>query len=109
MITPGWQFVLILISGVFYAGAGAAVALGRFRARTEDVLDFSGLGAGVVFAFASVLILPAAGWLAIPAFGAVVAWVAFVVSAQRLALFRIETGEPERRPRPVRGAPPSPR
>ncbi len=93
------------MSGTFYVGAGAALALGRFR-RQNDELDFSALGAGVVFFFASVLVIPAAGMLAIPAFGGVAAWLGYLVSAQRLELFRIETGPPEPRAKPVRGAPP---
>lgn len=105
-MTPGWRLILVLMSGTFYAGAGAALALGRFRRQAEAELDFSALGAAVVFFFASVLVIPAAGFLAIPAFGMVASWLGYVVSAQRLELFRVETGPPEPRPKPVRGAPP---
>ena len=105
MITPGWRIFLVLTSAIFYCGAGAALALGTFRRRMDE-LDFSALGAAVVFFFASVLLVPAAGVLAVPAFGTVIAWVGYLIAAQRLGLFAVETGPPEPRPRPVRGAPP---
>jgi hypothetical protein len=105
VITPGWRIFLVLTSAIFYGGAGAALALGTFRRRMDE-LDFSALGAAVVFFFASVLLVPAAGVLAVPAFGTVVAWVGYLIAAQRLGLFAVETGLPEPRPRPVRGAPP---
>ncbi|MEN8375325.1 MAG: hypothetical protein ABFS34_07740 [Gemmatimonadota bacterium] len=106
MLTPGWRIFLVLFSGAFFAGAGAAVALGRFKSTIEETLDFSLLGAGMVFFFASLLLVPSAGVLAVPAYGVVVAWVGYIVAAHRLELFRIETGPPEPSPRPVRGAPP---
>ena len=106
MITPGWRIFLVLTSATFYVGAGASLALGRYRRQTTADLDFSALGAAVVSLFASVLLIPAAGILAVPAFGAVVGWVGYLVAAQRLGLFSVETGDPRPRPRPLQGAPP---
>jgi hypothetical protein len=106
VITPGWRIFLVLLSAVFFSGAGAALALWKLRRQTTEVPDFSALGAGVVFFFASVLLIPAAGVLAVPALGAVVAWVGYLVAAQRRGLFAVETGRPEPQPRPVRRAPP---
>jgi len=106
VITPGWRIFLVLTSATFFVGAGASLALGRYRRQATADLDFSALGAGVVSLFASVLLIPAAGILAVPAFGAVVGWVGYLVAAQRLGLFSVETGDPRPRPRPLQGAPP---
>jgi hypothetical protein len=96
----------MLFSGAFFAGAGAALALGRFKSTIEETLNLSVLGASVVFFFASLLLVPSAGVLAVPAYGVVVAWVGYVVAAHRLELFKIETGPSEPSPQPVRDAPP---
>lgn len=96
MMTAGLQLVLLGFSAVGFAGAGASLAVARARSGLDGDRDAGMLVvAATLFAFGALCALAGGGVLGVLAFGGVVFWVGYVVTAQRAGLFRIEKASPE--------------
>jgi hypothetical protein len=96
MIHTGLSLMLLLFGLIGFAGAGAAFAVARQRYAIEFEHDLGMLGvAGMLAAFAVLCAGVASGVLGVLAFGGVSTWVSYVVTAQRVGLFRLETGRLE--------------
>lgn len=104
MSLQGMRLMLLLFALVGFAGAGAALAVARYRYVVEGERDL-GLGgiAAMFLVFGALCTLAASGFFGLIAFGGVAVWAAYVIMAQRLGLFTIETRStppppPEREP-----------
>lgn len=101
-MTAGLSMMLLVFSGVAFAGAGAALGILRFRHLESGESD-AGLVSviAMLVVFGSLCALLGAGFGAVLGFGGVVLWVSYVLTAQRVGLFRIEAGRrtyPEEHP-----------
>ena len=85
--------MLLIFAGVAFAGAGAATAIMRYRAAEQGERD-PGLISVIVMlvTFGSLCAILSAGFGAIFGFGGVVMWVAYVLTAHRIGMFRVEVG-----------------
>jgi hypothetical protein len=104
MSLQGMRFMLLLFALVGFAGAGAALAVARHRFVAEGERDL-GLGgiAAMFVIFGALCTLAASGIFGVVAFGGVAVWASYLIMAQRLGLFIIETRSappppPEREP-----------
>jgi threonine/homoserine efflux transporter RhtA len=96
MLTAGLQLILLLFALIGFAGTGAALAVARSRRVNDGEYDAGMIGVAVMmFVFGSLCTMVGSGLLGVIAFGGVMLWVGYVVTAQRVGLFRIETGWPE--------------
>ncbi|HUG41812.1 MAG TPA: hypothetical protein VMM12_15085 [Longimicrobiales bacterium] len=109
MTLQGVRFLLLLFALVGFAGAGSALAMARHRGRTEGERDIGLLGiAGMFLTFGVLCTLAASGVFGVLAFGGVVVWASYLLTAQRVGLFSIEAHmvaqaepEPTEHQRPV--------
>lgn len=93
MISVGLQLVLLLFGMVGFAGAGASLAVWRMREISEGERDSGILGGALLLAvFGTFSTLIGAGVAGVFGFGLVVGWVAYVLTAQRIGLLRVEAG-----------------
>jgi len=93
MMTAGLQMVLLMFALVGFAGAGASLAVARSRQVSEGEYDTGMLGvAGMLLVFGMLCTAVGSGLLGVLAFGGVTLWAGYVVTAQRVGLFTIETG-----------------
>lgn len=92
MSLQGMRFMLLLFALVGFAGAGAALAVARHRFVSEGELDM-GLGgiATMFLIFGALCTLAASGFFGVIAFGGVAVGASYLIMAQRLGLFSIET------------------
>jgi len=91
----GLQLVLLIFAAVGYAGAGVALAVSRQRKLREGERDLGMVGVATMLSlFAILCTLVAVGFAGVLAFGGVVLWAGYLFMAQRIGLFRIETGGP---------------
>jgi threonine/homoserine efflux transporter RhtA len=96
MMTAGLQMVLLGFAMVGFAGTGASLAVAQGRRRLDGDRDAGMLGvAAMLFVFGSLCTVAGSGVLGVLAFGGVVLWVGYVVTAQRVGLFEIETHLPQ--------------
>lgn len=87
----GIRFLLLLFALLGFAGAGAALAMARHRARIEEQRDLGLFGiVGMFLTFGILCTLAASGLFGILAFGGVIVWASYVLMAQRIGLFNIE-------------------
>ena len=92
-MTAGLTLMLLIFAGVAFAGAGAALALMRQRSKEQGEQDL-GL-ASVVFmlgVFGALCAILSAGFGAVFGFGGIVMWTAYVLTAHRIGMFRVEVG-----------------
>jgi hypothetical protein len=95
-VTTGLRLILLLFALVGFAGAGASLAVSRHRYTIDEESDVGMVAVAVMlFIFGSLCTVVAAGIAGVLAFGAVVLWIAYVATAQRLGLFRVESGRLE--------------
>jgi hypothetical protein len=88
---------MLLLALPFHIGAGIALVHLRLHYRAHRTLDPVVLAAALTLAaFGALTTAAAAGVLGVPAFGGVVTWAAYVATAQRSGLFRIERVPPRR-------------
>lgn len=93
MMTAGLQLVLLVFAVIGFAGTGASLAVARGRYVKDGERDAGMIGVAVMmFVFGSLCTMVGSGILGVVAFGGVMLWVGYVVTAQRVGLFRIETG-----------------
>lgn len=93
MMTLGLQIILLMFAAVGFAGTGASLAVARQRVWAEGRHDTGMLGvAGMLFCFGSLCTAVATGFSGIFAFGGVVLWASYVLTAQRLDIFQIQAG-----------------
>lgn len=96
---------LMLVALVAWTAAGAVLAALRHRTRQYEHFDW-GLTAvaGSLMGVGALCSAAASGLMAIFAFGGVCIWSSYVVAAQRLGLFRLQSPRPEEtameKPRP---------
>jgi hypothetical protein len=89
----GIRLMLLVFSAVGFAGAGAALAVGRHRIVTEGERDLGLAGIGLMFlAFGALCTAAASGISGVLAFGGITVWASYVLMAQRLGLFEVEVG-----------------
>ncbi|HSH46633.1 MAG TPA: hypothetical protein VK966_12385 [Longimicrobiales bacterium] len=100
MTVQGMRLILLLFALVGFAGAGAALAMARYRWNTEAERDLGLMGVTAMFLlFGTLCTLAASGLAGVLAFGGVVVGGSYLIMAQRIGLFSIE----------VRTAPPAER
>ncbi|MBI4543755.1 MAG: hypothetical protein HY703_00995 [Gemmatimonadetes bacterium] len=93
MITEILRLLLMVFALVGYGGAGASLAVRRYRLLADGERDFGMLAvAGMLFVFGALCTSVSLGVAGVPAFGGVVAWAGYVFMAQHMGMFRIETG-----------------
>lgn len=93
MMTAGLQLVLLVFAVIGYAGTGAALAVARARYVNQGERDAGMFSVALMmFLFGSMCTMVGSGLIGVIAFGGVILWVGYVVAAQRVGLFRIETG-----------------
>jgi hypothetical protein len=93
MMTAGLQLVLLMFALVGFGGAGASLAVAKSRQTSEGYYDTGMLGvAGMLFTFGALCTAVGSGFLGVLAFGGVTGWAGYVFTAQRVGMFRIETG-----------------
>lgn len=92
MTLQGMRIMLLAFALVGFAGAGAALAVARYRYLGEGERDLGLGGIATMFGvFGSLCTVAASGVFGVLAFGGVVAWASYLIMAQRLGLFSIET------------------
>lgn len=83
--------MLMLFATVGFAGAGVAYAVARARELEEAESDIGMRAVSMLLlVFAAVCTFVALGLSAIFAFGGVIAWFSYVVSAQRVGVFWLQ-------------------
>jgi threonine/homoserine efflux transporter RhtA len=93
MMTAGLQIVLLGFATIGFAGTGASLAVAQGRRKIDGEQDAGMLAvAAMLFVFGALCTLASSGLAGVLAFGGVVLWVGYVVTAQRVGLFEIETG-----------------
>jgi hypothetical protein len=98
-MTTGLRLILLLFALVGYTGAGASLAVSRHRLAIDGESDVGMLAVAVMlFVFGSLCTVVAAGMAGVFAFGAVVLWIAYVATAQRMGLFQVESARLETTP-----------
>lgn len=84
---------LLLFAAVGFAGAGVSFAVARAREIEEGETDAGMRAVGVLLSiFGAACVFVCSGLSGVLAYGGVVAWVSYVLSAQRLGVFQIEDG-----------------
>lgn len=92
MMTAGLHIVLLIFATVGFAGAGASLAVARTRYMNDGERDAGMLGvAGMLFMFGALCTAVGSGLIGVLAFGGVAIWVGYVVTAQRIGIFGIDT------------------
>lgn len=98
MMTAGLQVVLLIFAVIGFAGTGASLAVARARYVNDGERDAGMLGvAAMLFIFGALCTVVGSGLVGVVAFGGVMLWVGYIVAAQRVGLFSIETGWMEER------------
>jgi hypothetical protein len=93
MMTAGLQLVLLMFALVGFAGGGASLAVARSRQVAEGEYDTGMVGvASMLLIFGMLCTAVGSGLLGVLAFGGISTWAGYVITAQRLGLFTIETG-----------------
>ncbi|HEX7052208.1 MAG TPA: hypothetical protein VF188_18510 [Longimicrobiales bacterium] len=94
-MTEGLRLLLLLFALIGFGGAGASLAVARYRRLEDGARDLGMLGvAGMLLTFGVLCTAVAAGLAGILAFGGVVVWASYALMGQHIGLFRIEVGRP---------------
>lgn len=95
-MTGGLRLILLLFAAVGFTGAGAALAVARHRHASDSEHDFGMLAVACMLAvFGALCTAVGGGFTGIFAFGALVLWVSYVATAQRVGLFQVQSVRPE--------------
>lgn len=93
-MSQGLQLVLLLFAVVGYGGAGASLAVARQRRLTDGERDLGMLAvAAMLFVFGALCTVVGVGVAGVFAFGGVVTWASYVLTAQHMGIFRIDAGQ----------------
>jgi threonine/homoserine efflux transporter RhtA len=93
MMTAGLQVVLLMFALVGFGGAGASLAVAKSRQTNEGDYDAGMLGvAGMLAVFGALCTAVSSGFVGVLAFGGVTLWAGYVLTAQRVGMFHVETG-----------------
>jgi hypothetical protein len=93
MMTAGLQIILLIFATIGFGGAGASLAVARSRYVNDGERDAGMLGvAAMLVVFGALCTSVSSGLIGVVAFGGVTSWIGYIVAAQRIGLFRIETG-----------------
>ena len=85
--------MLLIFAGVAFAGAGAALAIMRQRVAEQGERDIGlALVVTMLVLVGALCAILSAGFAAIFGFGGIVMWVAYVMTANRIGMFRVEVG-----------------
>ena len=89
-MTTGLRFILLVFALVGFAGTGASLAIARQRQLTDGERDLGMVGvAAMLFVFGALCTAVGAGVSGILAFGGVVLWAAYVITADRIGMFEV--------------------
>jgi hypothetical protein len=95
MMTAGLHVILLFFALVGFGGTGASLAVANSRRKVDGERDTGMLGVAIMlFVFGALCTAIGSGILGVLAFGGVVTWVGYVVTAQRMGIFQIESGFP---------------
>lgn len=84
---------LLLVALVTFASGGAALGVVRMRRLHDGRTDWSMVSVAAALAAVGALATAAAtGVLGILAFGGVTVWASYIITAQRIGLFRVQSG-----------------
>jgi hypothetical protein len=90
-MTISLRLVLLIFAAIGFTGAGASLAVARKRRAHELETDYGMLAvAAMLLIFAVLCTTVSSGLSGVLAFGGVAVWASYLVTAQRLELFRIE-------------------
>ena len=82
--------ILLLFAAMSFAGAGVALAIARSRELEEVGTDLGMRTVATLLAvFGATCSILSAGLSSVLAFGAVIGWAAYVLTAQRIGVFEI--------------------
>lgn len=85
------KIALLIFAALGFAGAGAALAVGRLRQLADGEPDIGMRTLALVLAaFSAICTVSAAGYAGVLAFGGVIAWCSYVLCAQHIGVFSIE-------------------
>jgi hypothetical protein len=91
-----FKVFLLMFGAIGFTGTGIGLGVARSRYEADGDVDSGMIGvSGLLFVFGSVCTIIGTGLAGVPAFGGVIAWSAYIISAQRLGVFAIETGSLE--------------
>jgi hypothetical protein len=89
-MTTGLRLILLIFALVGFAGTGASLAIARQRQLSEGERDLGMVGiAAMLFVFAALCTTVGAGLSGVFAFGGVVMWASYVITAERIGMFRV--------------------
>jgi hypothetical protein len=92
-MTTGLRVVLLLFAVVGFAGTGASLGVARHRYVADRESDLGMIAVSVMLlVFAALCTAVAVGLTGVLAFGGVVLWTSYVITAQRVGLFRVDIG-----------------
>ena len=92
---PVVKIVLLLFAALGFAGAGAALAVGRLRELNDGQTDVGMRALAFVLSlFSAACTISAAGLVGVIAYGGVILWSSYVLCAQHIGVFRIEHFSP---------------
>ena len=91
MIGIALRLVLLVFALIGFGGAGASLAVGRYRHLMDGERDLGMFGvACMLFVFGALCTAVGTGLLGVLAFGAVALWASYVLMAQHLGIFHLE-------------------
>lgn len=89
------KIALLVFAALGFAGAGAALAVGRLRQLNDGEADIGMRTLALVLAlFSAICTVSATGYSGVLAFGGVIAWCSYVLCAQHVGVFTIEFFKP---------------
>lgn len=92
MTVQGLRLVLLVFALAGFTGTGVALAVARYRYLTDGVRDWGLAGVTLMlFVFGALCTLAASGVWGVLAFGAVITGATYLIAAQHIGMFRIET------------------
>ncbi|MCI0432129.1 MAG: hypothetical protein L0271_00575 [Gemmatimonadetes bacterium] len=90
------RLVLLLVAAVAYAAGGAALAIVRSRGLADGSRDGGMTAVGLSLICIGALCTTAGvGTSGVLAFGGVTVWASYVITAERLGVFRVQIGHLE--------------